>query len=275
RLDRGHANAGAVQVGAQVQRELAHEGLGPAVDVAAGVRIIARDRGDIDHRALAFDQARQELVGDRNQRGHIGLDHRLPLVETALLRRRSAEREAGIVYQQVDVRERLRQRIERGVARRLGAHVEHSGVHLVRAEVRNQLLQPLRPAPRSNAAPAAGDEAAHAGLADPRSRSGDKRRPAHALSSAPCLPAAATIRSEIALMSASVKLFSPGCSTTSTATDLRPSGTLWPAKTSNTRASTIACLSALLTARTRSPAASSAGTRNAKSRVTGCSAGGE
>src|SRR5690606_29746456 len=121
---------------------------------------------------------------------------------------------------------------------------EGGGMNVVRTEFGDELLQPLRTAPGGDATPAVRDEAAHARLADSGSGSGDDCNPAHVLNSAPCLPAAPTILSEIALISASVKLFSPGCSTTSIATDFLPSGTPWPAKTSNTRASTIACLSA-------------------------------
>jgi hypothetical protein len=67
------------------------------------------------------------------------------------------------------------------------------------------------------------------------------------------------MRSEIAFSSSSVKLFSAGCSTTSTASDLAPSGTPAPVKTSNKVAPAIAVLSAPRTARSRRSASSSAG----------------
>ena len=65
RLQRGHAHAGAVQVRAQAERELADEGLGAAVDVAAGIRIGRRGRTDVDDRAAARDQRRQQRARER------------------------------------------------------------------------------------------------------------------------------------------------------------------------------------------------------------------
>ena len=79
-------------------------------------------------------------------------------------------------------------------------------------------------------------------------------RIARAARRARALAAAAVTRSAIALRSSSVKLFSPGCSVTSTASDFCPSGTPVPRKSSNSRAATMFALSAPLTARTRSPA---------------------
>ena len=73
-----------------------------------------------------------------------------------------------------------------------------------------------------------------------------------------------------AAISSSVKLLSVGWSVTSTASD-KPSAV---SNRSNRRASVIAALSAPRIARTSVSAASPVGTRKAKSRVTGCSAGG-
>src|SRR3546814_7894475 len=60
-----------------------------------------------------------------------------------------------------------------------------------------------------------------------------ERAYSYPLSTAPSLAAAATMRSEIPFSSSSVKLLSPGCSTTSSASDFCPSGTPCPVNRSN------------------------------------------
>ena len=56
RLDRGDAHAGAGEVAAQVERELADERLGRGIDRAAAIGIGRGDRRQVDDRALALDQ---------------------------------------------------------------------------------------------------------------------------------------------------------------------------------------------------------------------------
>ena len=104
-LDRGDAHAGAVQIAAQPERELLHERLGPAIDVAAGIGIGRGDRRDVDDRAAPGDQPRQQFVGERSERRHIGVDHRFPLGEIGRLRGISAKREPGVVDREGRCRE--------------------------------------------------------------------------------------------------------------------------------------------------------------------------
>src|SRR3546814_8741752 len=56
RLDRGHAHAGAGEIGSDRKAELVHECLGAGVDVAARIGIAACHRRQVDDRPLARDQ---------------------------------------------------------------------------------------------------------------------------------------------------------------------------------------------------------------------------
>src|SRR5690606_32727455 len=90
-----------------------------------------------------------------------------------------AQRQAGVVDQQVDAAEVLRQRLERG-AHRIGvADVERGRVHLAGAERVHQRLQPLRAPATGDHAPAAGDEALHRRAAETGAGAGDERDAAH------------------------------------------------------------------------------------------------
>nr|CUV45299.1 protein of unknown function [Ralstonia solanacearum] len=110
RLDVRHAHAGAGQVGAQVQRELAHESLGAAVYVAARVRIRSGDRAQVDDMAaVARHHARQQCTRHMHQPRDIGTDHQIPVGQAGPMRRLQAERQAGIVDQHVDLPPALRQ----------------------------------------------------------------------------------------------------------------------------------------------------------------------
>jgi hypothetical protein len=124
-LDVGDAYPGTMQVGPQVQAELAHEGLGRAVDVAAGIGPAARDRADVDHMAApALHHAGQQRVRDLDQAGAVGVDHGLPVVQAGLLGRLYAQCQASVVDQQVDLGEAGRQRCRDGCDRLAVTHVQ-------------------------------------------------------------------------------------------------------------------------------------------------------
>src|SRR6201999_1876820 len=110
RFHAGHPDAGAVQVGPQVQAELVDEGLGRAVDVAPGVRVGAGDRAQVDHvAAAAGDHAGQDGPGAVGQALAVGVDHLVPLVQVGLWSGSQAEGQAGVVDQDVDLGELGRQ----------------------------------------------------------------------------------------------------------------------------------------------------------------------
>jgi hypothetical protein len=67
----------------------------------------------------------------RDQRGDVGADHRLPLAEPGVLRRGRAQREARIVDEQVDGSKRQRQCFERIIAGIFIGHVKGGGVEMV------------------------------------------------------------------------------------------------------------------------------------------------
>ena len=92
------------------------------------------------------DQPGQQPVRDRDQRGDVGVDHHLPLFEAAELRGRGAEREPGVVHQQVDLGEGGWQRVNRLRHRGGIAHVEHQRQHR-RAKFRRQRVEPIGAAP--------------------------------------------------------------------------------------------------------------------------------
>src|SRR5690606_23877957 len=98
----------------------------------------ARDRTDVDDGTAAFDERRQQPVGDGDQGGDVGVDHLPPLRQVAGLRGRGAEREAGVVDQQVDVAKAFRDRVHRGGHGVGVADVEAGGVHAVAAEAFGQ-----------------------------------------------------------------------------------------------------------------------------------------
>src|ERR1700683_1517308 len=178
RFDAGHPDSGAVQVGAEVEAELVHEGLGRAVDVAARIRVGAGDRAEVDDApAAAGDHLRQERAGQVDQPGAVGLDHLVPLVDIGVLGGRQAEGQAGVVDQDVDRRELLRQRGRKPFDAGPVPDVEGHGQQQVGAELAGQGRKPLG-APRGGDDPvAAGGDPAGRGGAEAGTRPGDQYSP--------------------------------------------------------------------------------------------------
>ena len=152
-----------------------------AIDRAAAIGIGRRDRAQVDDRALALDQAGQQVAGERDQAGDVGLDdvERAP-ARSASCKRLQRRRQAGIVEQHVD---------RRGTppagrrARRDAVEVAH--VELERAEGVAQLAAPARRAARgagrcrSPCQPAPAKRRARGG-ADAGGGAGDQDRLGHA-----------------------------------------------------------------------------------------------
>ena len=131
RLDIGHAHAGALQVAAQVQRELLHERLGTAIHMAARVRVVTGDGTQVDDPGTAAmgNQARQQQVSGGQQALDVGIDHGFPIVEVALGRRVGAHGQAGVVDQAAQRGERRRQ-VGDGLLHAFAvAHIHHQAMH--------------------------------------------------------------------------------------------------------------------------------------------------
>jgi hypothetical protein len=175
-LDAGDAHAGAVQVAAQVQAELVHERLAGAVDVAAGVRIAAGDRADVDDvAAAALDHPGEHGARQVDQALAVGVDHLVPVVEVGALRRLEALGEAGVVDQDVDRGKRGRQRPHRALDGLAVAHVELEGEHAI-AELGDELRQPVGAARACDDPGTAGGKLPHGRRAEPGAGAGDKHR---------------------------------------------------------------------------------------------------
>ncbi len=170
-----------MQIAAQPERKRLHERLRSRIDVAARIRIIRRDRRDIDDRAATGDQPGQQFVGERSERRHIRVDHRFPLGEIGGLRGIAAKREPGVVDEEVDAAKSVGKRGQSRVARRFIGDVEGGGMDLVGADGGDQGLKSFGPAARRDDAPSRGRERAGGGFADARGRASDESRPAHAV----------------------------------------------------------------------------------------------
>ncbi len=114
------------------QAELAHEGLGRAVHVAARVRPIGGRRAEVEHMsAIALDHAGQQRARDLHESGAVGVDHRRPFIEIRAMRGLETERKAGIVDEHVDVCEFGRQRGGHSLHGCAVAHVQFEGQQVV------------------------------------------------------------------------------------------------------------------------------------------------
>ncbi|MOA05413.1 hypothetical protein D3C78_1250110 [compost metagenome] len=143
RLQVGDADGGARQIGPQVQAELLHERLGGAVDVAARVGVGAGDGADVDHvAAIARHHARQQQAGEQGQAADVGGYHLLPVFQIRLVGGLKAERQPGVVHQQIHLAPLGRQPGDGGAGGGLVLHVERQRQELL-AQLVGQGGQPL------------------------------------------------------------------------------------------------------------------------------------
>ena len=112
---------------------------------------------------------------ERHQRGDVGVDHRAPVVELRALRGQRALREAGVVDQQVDGAETVRQRVQRGAHRSFVADVESGDVQPLALQIIGERPQTFLAPTGGDDAPAGGDEAARRRQAEAGGRAGDER----------------------------------------------------------------------------------------------------
>jgi len=96
-----------------------------------------------------------------------------------LLRWSGAQSQTGIVDEQVYIGKIRRQARQRGVDRRVVAHVEVDRVHLVRAEFGDQRLQPFGPPAGDHHFPARRHEASRPRCANASGRAGDESGSCH------------------------------------------------------------------------------------------------
>lgn len=80
-----------------------HEGLGAAIDVAAGIGICARDGAEAhDMAAVARDHAWKDGARDIEEALYVGIHHALPIRDRDLVGRLEAECQSGIVEEHID-----------------------------------------------------------------------------------------------------------------------------------------------------------------------------
>src|SRR6202042_552372 len=128
----------------------------------------------VDHVApAAGDHARQHRAGAVDQALAVGVDHLVPVVQVGVLGRVQAEREAGVVHQQVYRPEPLRQR---GDVRRDAVTVPDVKLHRedLPAELVLEILQPIRAAGGGDDARTVGGEPAGYCGAEAAARAGDE-----------------------------------------------------------------------------------------------------
>ncbi|MNM92068.1 hypothetical protein D3C81_1043880 [compost metagenome] len=183
-LDVAHPHARATQVAAQAQRELADERLGAAIHVGARVRVVARDRTDVEDRrpTAVGDQPWQQQAGGVHQALDVGVDHGFPVVQAAVLRGIDAQRQACVVDQATQLVETRRQ-VGEGVFHGLAVtHVEHQAVNLgLGRQLGAQGVQTLLAAAGENQLPASLGETPGSGFAETGSRASDENGGRHAV----------------------------------------------------------------------------------------------
>ena len=173
-LDGGDAHARAVQVAAQVEAELVHEGLGGAVDVPSRIRVGAGDRAEVDHVATsAGDHARQDRPGAVDQAAAVRVDHLLPFIQVSLLGRLEAQGKSSVVDQQVDLGELRGQRGDRLADRGPVPYVETDGKN-AGAGFLGEISEPVRSAGRGDDARAVGCETTCDRGSEATARAGDE-----------------------------------------------------------------------------------------------------
>ncbi len=130
-----------MQIGAQIKAELTHKGLGGAVDVAAKIRPVAGNGADIDNVAdIALHHRRQQGAGHIDQPFIVGVDHGFPVFDAGLVRWLHAQRQPGVVHQNIDLAPFRRQRRHGGFNGGAIAHVKLQGIEIV-AQLRLQGIQ--------------------------------------------------------------------------------------------------------------------------------------
>ncbi len=116
-------------LGGQHVRGLLQGGLGRAVAAPARVGLHRRVRGDVQHRAAAGPQQRQQQLGQRDRRDHVHLERGPQLVHRVVGQRgqRAGAQRARVVDQQVEPARGLRRAQQRGPVGRVGDVAREGG----------------------------------------------------------------------------------------------------------------------------------------------------
>ena len=92
-----------MQIGAQVQAELTDKRFGRTIDVAARVRPAPGGRTNIDNvTAITLNHARQHRASHIDQPFVVGVDHVFPVFNAGFVRGLHAQRQSGVVDQQIN-----------------------------------------------------------------------------------------------------------------------------------------------------------------------------
>ena len=138
--------------------------------------MVAGHRADVDDvPPVAGDHARQNGASAIQQALDVGVHHALPVVHGTLMGRFQAERQSGVVHQQIHLGEVGGQRSDGGVYRRFVAHVECNSVDRDgRSQFGAQGFQTILAAATDDQMPAVSGELASAGGAETGGDAGDE-----------------------------------------------------------------------------------------------------
>ena len=107
--------------------------------MAARIGPLTGNGTDIDDTGAGavLNERRQQRVGDVNQTGNVGVDHRFPVLQVHLLRRLRRQRQPGVVNQRFDIGKGGRQLCHRGGNGLAVTHVQLDNMY------RHQQAQPV------------------------------------------------------------------------------------------------------------------------------------
>ena len=117
------------ELGAHGHAEVVHEGLGAAVHVAAGERVVPRHAANVHHVAvLALDHAWQHGFSHVQEALAVHVDHLIPVVHGPVREVRRTKRQPCVVHEHANVRELGGEALDCGGYAQPVAHVNRQGV---------------------------------------------------------------------------------------------------------------------------------------------------
>src|SRR5688572_15333959 len=91
------------QVNAHAFADRINSGLGGAVNVSFFINILGSDGAEVDDMpTFTFNHERYHGLGNIEQTFDIGVDHRVPVVDVGGIKMVAAQRQPGVVHQDID-----------------------------------------------------------------------------------------------------------------------------------------------------------------------------